>query len=145
MNFKVFEEIVFVGEPQGLLKKSAAVKRWEKIGVGKTGTGFGVYAIDDIKDNEIIEECPVLILPTDEIRGTQIMDIIYKLTDDIYGLAMGNGSIYNHRNQPNARWEYVESSNIIKIVSVRPIKSGEEIYINYGRDYFKSRNINMKK
>ena len=151
MDFKLFEETndninkpVVVREPQGMLRKSAAVKQWEKIGVGKTANGYGVYAIDDISDNEIIEECCVIEVPKDDIRGTVLMDYMFKISDALYVLALGNGSIYNHRNQPNARWEYDQEKQILKIAATRGITMGEEIYISFGRDYFSTRGENMK-
>jgi SET domain-containing protein len=149
MNFKMFEEsnipqTVYVREPQGMLRKSASVKIWDKIGVGKAGDGFGVYAIDDIKDNETIEECPVIEMTRDEFNSKVLMDYMFKISQDRYVLALGSGCIYNHRNEPNARWEYVAEQRILKIVSTRPIEMGEEIYISYGREYFKTREQNMK-
>lgn len=151
MNFKLFEETntevgkqVYVKEPQGMLRKSAAVKQWEKIGVGKAGDGFGVYAIEDIADNELIEECHVIEIPVDEVKGTVLMDYMFKISNDLYVLALGSGSNYNHRNQPNARWEYDADKKLLKIVATRAIACGEEIYISYGRDYFSTRGENMK-
>lgn len=136
---------VYIRDSQGMLRKSASVKRWESIGVGKSGDGFGVYALDDIKDNQTVEECPCLEIPIEDVKGSIMMDILYKYSDDIYVLAMGNGAVYNHRNQPNARWEYNSDKKLLTIAATRTIKSGEEIFINYGREYFSSRNINMKK
>lgn len=144
MNFKVFEEMTNMYEPQGLMKKSASVKRWEDIGVGRSDDEFGVFALDDINDNTLLEECPVIEVPIDEVKGSVLMDYLFKTSQDIYVLALGNGSLYKHRNQPNARWEYLPEKKIIKIVSSRPIKSGEEIYISYGREYFRTRGVNMK-
>jgi SET domain-containing protein len=149
MDFKMFEEsagpqTVYVREPQGMLRKSASVKIWDKIGVGKAGDGFGVYATDDIKDNETIEECPVIEMTRDEFNSKVLMDYMFKISQDCYVLALGSGCIYNHRNEPNARWEYMPEQKILKIVSTRPIQMGEEIYISYGRDYFKTREQNMK-
>lgn len=149
MNFKMFEETaiaqtVHVGEPQGMLRKSAAVKIWSKIGVGKAGDGFGVYAIDDIADNETIEECPVIEMARDEFNSKVLMDYMFKISQDRYVLALGSGCVYNHRNEPNARWEYLADQKILKVVSTRSIRMGEEIYISYGRDYFKTREQNMK-
>jgi SET domain-containing protein len=72
------------------------------------------------------------------------MDYAFKISGDIYVLALGSGSIYNHRNQPNARWEYDNEKQILKIASTRPIQMGEEIYISFGREYFKTRETNMK-
>jgi uncharacterized protein len=153
MNFKMFEKTKieepvqpsFMQEPQGMLRKSAAVKTWDKIGVGKAGDGNGVYAIDDIADNELIEECYVIETPFTDVQGTVLIDYMFKVNNDLYVLALGAGSNYNHRNQPNARWEYDQDKKLLKIFATRPIQCGEEIYISYGRAYYNTRNENMKK
>ena len=144
MNFKVFEEMSIVKEPQGLLKKSAQVKRWHKIGVGKSGDGYGVFAIDDMIDNELIEDCPAIEIPVEDIKNSVIIDYTFKINNSLHALGWGNSSIYNHRNQPNARWEYSATEKLIKFYTVRPIQKGEEITISYGKEYFNSRNKNMK-
>jgi hypothetical protein len=144
MNFKIYEETVYVKEPQGLLRKSAQVKRWTKIGVGRSGNDYTVYAIDDFIDNELIEECPAIEVPIDEVKGTLIMDHTFKISEGLYALGWGNAALYKHRNQPNARWEYDAEKKLIRFASISPIKKGEEIFISYGREYFNTRNKNMK-
>jgi hypothetical protein len=153
IDFKLFEATsddnnvnkpVYVREPQGMLRKSAAVKQWEKIGVGRYDGSFGVYAIDDIQDNETFEECNVIEVPVDEVKGSVLMDYMFKISSDLYVLALGCGSMYNHKNQPNARWEYDADKQLLKLSAIRRIQMGEQIFISFGRDYFKSRNQNMK-
>jgi len=154
IDFKLFEATsddneninkpVYVREPQGMLRKSAAVKQWEKIGVGRYDGSFGVYAIDDIQDNETFEECNVIEVPVDEVKGSVLMDYMFKISSDLYVLALGSGSMYNHKNQPNARWEYDADKQLLKLSAIRRIQMGEQIFISFGRDYFKSRNQNMK-
>lgn len=149
ISFKLFEEDkqpeqVYVKEPQGMMKKSAAIKQWDKIGVGKSGDGYGVYTVDDIIDNAVIEECTVIELPSGDVRSTVLMDYLFKINNDLYVLALGYGSVYQHRNQPNARWEYDEEKMILKIIATRAIEQGEEIFISYGKDYYQTREQNMK-
>ncbi len=151
MDFKTFENL---GEPVksdiythggGLLRKSPTVKKWDKIGVGKSQVeGLGVWALEPFADNEIIEECPVLIVTKDDVVDTPMMDYVFKISEKQYALALGSGSLYNHRNQPNARWHYDEDKDRIVFRAARGIKPGEEIFISYGKDYFKTRDISMK-
>lgn len=144
-DFYTFEKITenqdsLYRESGGTLKKTPIVKKWDKIGAGKSG----VYAIDDFIDNETIEECPVIITSKAEFIGTALIDHIFKIGEDSYAFALGFGSLYNHRNQSNARWYYDEDKNKIVFKASRPIEKGEEIYISYGKDYWKSRGVNMK-
>jgi SET domain-containing protein len=78
------------------------------------------------------------------VKGSVLMDYMFKISSDLYVLALGSGSVYNHRNQPNARWEYDVDKQLLKLSAIRRIEMGEQIFISYGRDYFKSRNKNMK-
>jgi SET domain-containing protein len=148
MDFKSFEEIlesdIFV-HGGGLLRKTPTVKKWDKVAVGNSQVdGLGIWAIEPITDNEVIEECPVLIVAKEEIVNTSLIDYAFKLEDNKYALALGNGSLYNHRNQPNARWHYDENKERIVFRASRIIKAGEEIFISYGKDYWKSRDVGMK-
>ena len=86
----------------------------------------------------------MLIVTKDDVVDTPMMDYVFKISEKQYALALGNGSLYNHRNQPNARWHYDEDKDRIVFRAARGIKPGEEIFISYGKDYFKTRDISMK-
>ena len=132
-------------ERGGLLRKTPVVKKWDKVGVGKSQVeGLGVWALEPIVDNEIIEECPVLIASKEDVADTPMIDYVFKIGDNRYALALGSGSLYNHRNQPNARWHFDEDKQRLVFRAARAIEPGEEIFVSYGKDYFKSRDISMK-
>ena len=103
--------------------------------------GLGVYATEDIEQNEIIEECPILLLPTKrgEINYT-LIDYTFQWpkTEDWtnHAIALGYGSLYNHSNEPNADWISDEEKNVFKFIAIKPIKEGEEITIYYGGDSY---------
>lgn len=129
----------------GLLWKSPTVKKWDKVGVGKSQIeGLGVWALEPIIDDETIEETPVLIFDRKDVSDNLLIDYVFKIDEEKYALALGYGSLYNHRNQPNARWHYDKDRNVIVFRATRSIKPGEEIFISYGKDYFNTREINMK-
>lgn len=148
MDFKSFEQLLesnIYTQGGGFLRKTPTVKKWDKVAIGKSQIeGMGVWAIEPIADNEIIEECPVLIVTKDEILDTSLIDYAFKIGDNKYALAMGNGSLYNHRNQPNARWHYDEDKDRIVFRAAKGINAGEEIFISYGKDYWKTRDVSMK-
>jgi SET domain-containing protein len=79
-----------------------------------------------------------------DVLDTPMMDYVFKINDELYALALGSGSLYNHRNQPNARWHYDEDKQRIVFRAARAIKPGEEIFISYGKDYWKTRDVSMK-
>lgn len=101
--------------------------------------GLGVFATEDINENEMIEECPILFLPTKKGEMNYVLiDYTFqwpKIDDwTNHVIALGYGSLYNHSDSPNAEWFSDEEKTVFKFVSLKPIKKGEEITIYYGGD-----------
>jgi SET domain-containing protein len=151
IDFRTFEsmgkpvEPEYLREPQGMMKRSAAVKVWDKIGVGNSKiSGKGVFCVDYIKEGEIFEIAPLLMVPIDEVRNTTLMDYVFKINDETYAVAFGNVSLYNHRNQPSAKWKIDEEKQQIILSAVRDIEPGEEVFISYGKRYWQTRDVSAK-
>jgi len=51
---------------------------------------------------------------------------------------LGYGSLYNHSDEPNAAIEWGAAETFLVICETTPIKAGEEIFIDYGADYWES-------
>ena len=106
--------------------------------------GMGVFAIEDIKAGEIIEECHLISLPFKP--GEQSFFLYdYKFNYpaegkvEEYVLPLGNGCIYNHSDNNNAYWRNHPQYKEFQFVAIKDIKVGEEICTYYGGDeYWKS-------
>lgn len=104
--------------------------------------GYGVFAVDDIAAGEILEECPVLVLP---LGSDALYDYRFRwpkvVNPRAYAIPLGFGSIYNHQDDPNADWESDESRRIFIYRAIRDIPAGREIFIsyNFGEDYWANR------
>jgi uncharacterized protein len=121
------------------------------------GKGRGVFTGRSIPKDEIIEECPLLVLPADDferITSSRLVDYFFNFNkeENTLALALGFGSLYNHALHPNAYYELDPERNVITIYAFRTIQSGEEICINYGgkpgkefKEWFDARNIELKK
>jgi len=156
MNFKMFEAIndpqkdpvnapVYLNDSQGKLRRTASVKVWDKIGIGfSTIDSRGVFCVDYIKEREIFEIAPIIILSKDQIKGTELMDYAFKVSSTEYAIAFGSASIYNHRNQPMATWKINTEKKTITFTALRDIEPGEEIFISYGKPYWNSREVSAK-
>ena len=107
--------------------------------------GFGVFAAKTMKPGEKIEECYAIILPKGKSSSNKILDDYYFDTKRKYALLTGFGSIYNHADEPNADYTINISKRIATIKAIRPIKKGEEIFVSYGVEWFKSRGLTPKK
>jgi len=121
-----------------------------KIHIAKSGiknAGRGVFASVDIKENELIEICPILILWSKDsalVMETLLQDYVYEYTGTSTMMALGYGSLYNNMGTPNAKYELQEYEGMpaqdseLVITAIRPIARNEEIFIDYGiKDYFK--------
>ena len=95
--------------------------------------GIGVFAIDNIKQGEVVGVLGGIIVPTDKIKeyrkamtqvGIQIDDnffIVPTIREELeeYG-------VFNHSCDPN-----IGFSNSISFVTIRDIKKGEELVFDY--------------
>lgn len=106
-----------------------------KVQVARSGVqGFGVYAIEDIEADQLVEECPVVLMKRPPRR--EVYDFVFNWDDNYVGFALGYGSIYNHSEQNNIRFELNKDLKTISYISNRKIERGEEIFINYGARWF---------
>lgn len=104
-----------------------------------TVEGYGVFAKQKIAADQIIEECPVLLV-NHECPG--LINYCFSWDKpDTYAVALGYGCLYNHSKKPNAITEHNYERMIITVKALTPIATGEEIYISYGNEWFKDRNI----
>jgi hypothetical protein len=102
-----------------------------RIAESPTGAGRGVFAECDIAVGQEIERCPMLITDGAQAEAlTQGADgYVFGWGSESTALALGYGSLYNHSYAPNA--ETLETPEELVITAVRPIASGDEIFINY--------------
>ena len=96
---------------------------------------FGVFANANIKKGEIIEVCPVIVVP---LKEKQFMDTGY--FNNYYfhwgsknqpAIALGYGSLYNHSYQLNAEYDQKVKQRLIVFKAIKDIKKGQEIFTNY--------------
>jgi SET domain-containing protein len=107
--------------------------------VRDTGTekGLAVYAKKAIHQGEIVELCPVMAFskPFDELPDvlkTRVFDwAALSITSHQHAIALGFGSLYNHANPANMRYEACLDGKFLQFRAVRDIAKGEELTINY--------------
>jgi hypothetical protein len=98
--------------------------------------GRGVFTSEPLNGGMVIEISPVIVMPAEErilLDQTLLHDYIFlwgkKESECCVGL--GYISMYNHDYQSNAEYEMDFAASVIRIKTVRPIKKGNEIFINY--------------
>lgn len=104
------------------------------------GRGRGVFAGEDISSGTVIEESPVIVLEEKErilLDQTLLHDYIFLWGEDQLQccVALGYISLYNHDYRANCDYEMEFENAIIRVTTVRDVKKGEELCINYNGNW----------
>ena len=102
--------------------------------------GLGVFTSETIGANIIIEVSPVLIMSGEErklLDQTALHDYIFEWGDGSAQciVAWGYASLYNHAYESNCEYEMDYKAGLISIKTIRPIGSGEQLFVNYNGTY----------
>jgi len=100
------------------------------------GRGRGVFAIQPIGCDELIESCPVILFEPKYravLEATPLYGYLYGWSHDSseVAIALGYGSLYNHSDEPNASYRTNRSRDAIDVIATTVIAVGEEITISY--------------
>ena len=109
-----------------------------KLGVKRTATGLGLFALKPIPAGQKIIEYTGPIITIEEASKSR-SKYLFELDDKraIDGRSRSNTARYiNHSCEPNAKG-FTDGSRIW-IWSLRDIKDGEEITIDYGEQYMET-------
>ena len=98
--------------------------------------GRGVFSGEVLEDGDLIEICPALVLPENDlpvIHGTRLHDYYFLWGDEQKqcAIALGYGSLYNHSYEPNARYLIDYEQDTIDFYCIRRIGPSDEITVNY--------------
>ena len=101
--------------------------------------GRGVFATEAIQMNMTIEIAPVIVLTKEHriiVEQTLLYDYIFEWGEDhkSAAVALGYVSIYNHTIHPNCVYEMDYENEKISIITIKDIKVGEELFINYNAE-----------
>ncbi len=104
--------------------------------------GLGVFAGERFHPGQVIEECHTLIVPEPPFP---FPNYLFKYKQTQRALPLGAGAIYNHADYPNAKARIDPTLLIMTVTASRVILPGEEICISYGKGWFDSRDIEVRK
>ncbi len=101
--------------------------------------GRGVFTSKAIPADTVIEISPVLVLSIKErkaIEETKLYHYVFEWGNSkkLAALGMGYVSMYNHDYSSNCDYEMDFEAQLITIKTVKPVKKGEELCINYNAD-----------
>ena len=107
------------------------------------GKGKGVFTLNNIPGNTIIEISPVIVMSKEErvlLDKTLLHDYIFEWGQQC-AMALGFIPMYNHSYESNCEYfmDYEDESIMIK--TVRAISKGEELTINYNGDWNNTKKV----
>jgi len=100
------------------------------------GRGRGVFTAVDIDKGDIIEYCPLIIIPPAQLKlidKTIFFDYYYNWPDPKGAacIPLGYGSIYNHSNEPNAEIVLDIDGKVLQFHCLKKTEAGTEIFVDY--------------
>lgn len=103
--------------------------------------GFGVFAIEDIHEGEVIEDCAVKHLGEELSAGNAFADYRFNYPKGVGSkkrvLTLGLGGVFNHNDDNNAYWiNHPHLENVFRFVANRHIAAGEEVCTSYGNNSY---------
>ena len=111
-----------------------------------SSTGRGVFTSENIEAGTWVEISPVIIMSGEErklLDQTLLHDYIFEWGEEKNQccMALGYVPVYNHSYQSNCEYEMDFEQGQISIRTVRFIKAGEELLINYNGDWNDSKPV----
>jgi SET domain-containing protein len=126
---------------KALRKNTPRISRGAVFIAPSTLAGRGAFALTGIREGDIIERCPALEVTDKDIGGELLNYVFYGSTEDRRLIAMGYGMMFNHSSTPNVAYyrEDTPTGTELVIYALRNIAEGEEMYYNYGDDWWTTR------
>jgi uncharacterized protein len=103
--------------------------------------GRGAFALKPIREGDIVERCPALEVTDKDIGGELLNYVFYGSAENRRLVAMGYGMLFNHSPQPNVAYYREDGPTGAELIiyALRDIRKGEELYYNYGDDWWTTR------
>lgn len=104
------------------------------------GMNRGVFTAEPMEAGTTIEISPVIVMSREErvlLDKTLLHDYIFEWGEnrDQCCMALGYVPLYNHSNSSNCTYETDFDAQLIRVMTVRDVKPGEELFINYNGEW----------
>lgn len=131
LEMKYFESIA---ETQRTPREYQPINLSVSVGLSPTLGIRGLLAARDIRAGEVIERCPVVLIPVeqeDALEATIFSTYYFLWTDTHYALALGYGSLFNHSYRANVAFDHDFEGQQVIFSAVKDVQQGDELTINY--------------
>jgi len=127
-----------VSDPGGLLKIRKESFNPSRVEFIKKGKAYAVLARTHFGAGETVEIAPVVLVGSEVTAIEGLKEVVYEIdkNKEQYGIVLGLGSLYGHSDEPNLSYAYNRKTQQMHYITTRIVKLGEELTINYGKDYW---------
>ena len=117
--------------------------------------GRGIYAGKNFKVGDVVETSPSLLIKNTFAMENQLQYFVYATDDDVYdAIVFGEGMMYNSLDTENLAHEWSDNKlpgfdtlyqdshttyTPFRYTAQENIRLGEELFVNYGKDWFEQR------
>ena len=127
--------------------KLTPLYRHPAIVISECEFGHGIFTTRFLPADTTLEECPYLKIRSDECAGA-LDDYVFNLETaeengdtDVYSLVLGWGSLFNHSDRHNTEYWHDTDRDLIVFHTVRDVSAGEQLFVNYGTEWWDSREL----
>lgn len=107
------------------------------------GVGHGVFAKESIPVHTFVEISPAISFSPANLSGGELMNYVVSWGDRM-AVGLGWTMVYNHSDENNCEFSMNYHDGLMAIISVREIRTGDQLTVNYGPEWFSSRNIDKR-
>jgi SET domain-containing protein len=101
--------------------------------------GRGVFALKSFQKGHTIEVAPLIKINRErDLKTDSVLNEYDIAHHDGQAIMLGYASLYNHSDDNNAEWHFTGEDSII-IIANKAINKDDEIFVNYGNNYWKNR------
>lgn len=103
------------------------------------GKGRSLVAARKIYEGEIVIVNHMLLISNKRNNCETIRRHVIEYNDYFDAIMLGEATLLNHSDNPNVEW-LIEINNLqpkVHVRSLKTIKKGEELLVDYGPDYLK--------
>ena len=108
------------------------------------GLGHGIFTTADIEKNTFVEVSPVVICQTEAMKDPSLSKYVILWSDNV-AMGLGWTMIYNHSDENCCEFSCNRHNGLMAILTIRDIKAGEQLTVNYGPYWFSSRGMEKLK
>lgn len=103
--------------------------------------GRGVFATRRFDEGELVESCPTVEVPGSDVTGPLRDYIFSSVNEGHVVLVLGYGMLYNHSADANLEYLQGDDASTVDYYATRDIAKGEELTIDYGGEWWGSREL----